>query len=58
MTNQSLHKAMSYREALNKAMHDAMAVNDQVVLFGQGINDHKNNRLHELLPWNWKPQAA
>ncbi len=33
---------MSYREALNKAMHDAMAANDQVVLFGQGINDHKN----------------
>ena len=19
------------------------------------INDHKNNRLFELLPWNWKP---
>ncbi len=22
------------------------------------INDHKNNRLHELLPWNWKPLEA
>ena len=22
------------------------------------INDHKNNRLHELLPWNWKPLQA
>jgi transposase len=19
------------------------------------IHDHKINRLHELLPWNWKP---
>jgi pyruvate/2-oxoglutarate/acetoin dehydrogenase E1 component len=41
MTNQSLQKALSYREALNKAMHDAMAASDKVLLFGQGINDHK-----------------
>ncbi len=41
MTNQSLQKALSYREALNKAMHDAMAASDKVLLFGQGVNDHK-----------------
>jgi pyruvate/2-oxoglutarate/acetoin dehydrogenase E1 component len=41
MTHQSLQKALSYREALNKAMHDAMASSDKVLLFGQGINDHK-----------------
>jgi transposase len=22
------------------------------------IDDHSNKRLHELLPWNWKPTAA
>ncbi|WP_055664193.1 transposase domain-containing protein, partial [Jannaschia seosinensis] len=22
------------------------------------IHDHKNNRLVELLPWNWTPKAA
>jgi len=22
------------------------------------INDHNNQNLHQLLPWNWKPTAA
>lgn len=41
MTHVSQPTALSYREALHKAMHDAMASNPHTLLFGQGINDHK-----------------
>jgi pyruvate dehydrogenase E1 component beta subunit len=41
MTHQSAHTALSYREALHKAMYDALAANPHTLLFGQGINDHK-----------------
>ena len=41
MTHHAAQTSLSYREALHKAMHDAMAVNPNALLFGQGINDHK-----------------
>ena len=41
MTHHAAQTSLSYREALNKAMHDAMAANPNTLLFGQGINDHK-----------------
>ncbi len=41
MTHQTLQIALSYREALHKAMHDAMSTSDATMIFGQGVNDHK-----------------
>src|ERR1700757_3713294 len=41
MTHQPAQVALSYREALHKAMYDALAANPHTLLFGQGINDHK-----------------
>ncbi len=37
----SASEVMTYREALFRTMHDALAQNPNVVIMGQGVDDHK-----------------
>ena len=49
---ETLAKAMTIIETAKLSGLDPQAYLADVLA---RINDHKNNRLHELLPWNWKP---
>jgi transposase len=52
---ETLAKAMTIIETAKLSGLDPQAYLADVLA---RINDHKNNRLHELLPWNWKPLEA
>jgi len=49
---ETLAKAMTIIETAKLSGLDPQAYLADVLA---RINDHKINRLHELLPWNWKP---
>ena len=38
---ESTHNVITYREALFKTMRDALDKNPNVIIFGQGVDDHK-----------------
>jgi transposase len=52
---ETLAKAMTIIETAKLSGRDPQAYLADVLA---RINDHMNNRLHELLPWNWKPLEA
>ncbi len=52
---ETLAKAMTIIETAKLSGLDPQAYLADVLA---RINDNKNNRLHELLPWNWKPLEA
>jgi len=52
---ETLAKAMTLIETAKLSGLDPQAYLADVLA---RINDHKINRLHELLPWNWKPLVS
>jgi transposase len=52
---ETLAKAMTIIETAKLSGLDPQAYLADVL---DRINDHMNNKLHELLPWNWKPLQA
>ena len=52
---ETLARAMTVIEAAKLSGLDPQAYLADVL---DRINDHMNNKLHELLPWNWTPRET